>query len=50
MKLRHSTSSKLVVALAVLFAVVLSIGVTEASNMGFKMNKVIFPVAAGGKG
>jgi hypothetical protein len=50
MKLRHSNSSKLVVGLAVLFAVVLSMGVTEASNMGFKMNKVIFPAAGAGKG
>jgi len=37
-------SSKLVVAIAVVFAVVLSIGVAQASNMGFKMNRVIQPL------
>ena len=41
MTLRHSNWSKLVVAAAVVFAVFLSIGVAQASNMGFKMNRVV---------
>ena len=36
--------SKLVVAIAVVSAVVLSGGVAQASNMGFKMNRVIQPL------
>lgn len=44
MTLRHSSWSKVGAAIAVVAAVALMIGVAQASNMGFKMNRVIQPV------
>src|SRR5678816_4861592 len=46
MTLRHIGWSKLVAVGAVVLAVVLSVGVAQASNMGFKMNKVIQPLGS----
>jgi hypothetical protein len=46
MTLRHIGWSKLVVVGAVVLAVILSVGVAQASNMGFKMNKVIQPLGS----
>lgn len=40
---RHSSWSRVGVAIAVVASIALAIGVAQASNMGFKMNRVISP-------